>query len=326
MHQLKISYSGIRGIVNNGLNYNVAVKFGISFAKLIKEIFKKNKLTFVIGSDTRPSGILFKSGIINGLKRYNSTIIDAGIIPSPTLEVMVKYSKADAGVIITASHNTLQWNGFKFLTGPDAIVLNAELTEKLFRHYNELKNFNPVEKDFETVSFEENAIDQHIMKVLSVVDKELIRKKRFSVAVDSGNGAGLKITLALLDQLGCKIIECRAQRDPEPTDKNIAMLSRYVIKYKADIGFAQDMDADRLAVVTEEGEPIGGEYTLALAVRHLLEKNKHKKKAVVKNSSTSLVIDDLCAMYRTKLHEVRVGEVNLSSCLLKLAKKNITAF
>lgn len=326
-NKLKISYSGIRGIVNKGLSPQVALKFGTAFATLIKDISKKEKPAFLICTDTRPSGPALKKAIISGLKTIKCKIIDLGIIPSPTMEIMIKETQSDGGIIITASHNPIQWNGFKFLTGPEGIVLDAKQTETLFKLYQFPEAATLAKtKEQRLPKQESTAINCHINKIISSVNASFIRKKKLKVILDSGKGAGQKISEKLLKNLGCRLISLKIKRDSEPTNKNIKILCRQVVKHKADIGFAQDLDADRLAVVTEKGISIGGEYTLALAVKHLLEKNKNKHAVVVKNSSTSKVIDELVKNYNAELKEVRVGEVNLATALLNLTKSKRTSF
>lgn len=325
MFNLKISYSGVRGIYKKGLDAEVAFKFGAAFNKFISST-KKNPL-LLIASDTRPSGKILKKAMINGLAQFPCHIIDLGIVPTPTLAIAVSHLKAAGGVMITASHNPVEWNGFKFFTGKHSLILNSVQTKRLFKIYKKLKlKFSKGKKYKITKLASKKAFKWHIDRVLYCIKVNLIKSKKFKVALDSAKGAGIKISQILLKKLGCKVIIVKADRQPEPLPVNIKELCKTVKKTKCDIGFAQDMDADRLAIVSETGQSLGEEYTLALAVRHFLEHKKHLKPIIIKNSSTSHIIDNIVNFYNAKLIQVRVGEINLSSAMLKLTSEKKTTF
>jgi phosphomannomutase len=321
---LRVSYSGVRGVYGESLTLAVAAQFGEGFARLVGRRFPDP--TVITGRDTRPSGDELLPAVVAGLTRLPCSLIDVGIVPTPTVEVAMGEFGAHAAIIITASHNPAEWNGFKFLMGPHNIVLNAAETAELFdlsrRSSAEVPSGPPVRPS----DRHREALDAHIRVVLDQVDVPAIRRRRFKVAVDSCLGAGVDVTARLLDELGCETVPVTVERDSEPVAANLGALMRAVADNQCDIGVAQDMDADRLALVTEQGQAIGEEYTLAFAVDHLLNRAAGASPVVVKNSSTSRMIDDLCAARGAELREVKVGEVNLGQAMIELADQGRTVF
>lgn len=321
---LRISYSGVRGIYGQSLTLAVAARFAEAFARLAHEQFARPVV--IVGRDTRPSGDALVPAVIAGLTRLPCSLVDIGVVPSPTVQVAMAEFNAQAAIIVTASHNPPEWNGFKFLLGPHNIVLNAEQTRHLFA-LSRTTPPAPVEPvAMETRDRRHDALDAHLRRVLRQVDVAIIRERRFKVAVDSCLGAGDEVTLRLLQELGCSVTSVRVERNSEPIAANLAALSAAVIDAGCDLGMAQDLDADRLALVTERGEAIGEECTLAFAVDHLLKRNRAASPIVVKNSSTSRMIDDLCAAHGAELREVKVGEVNLSQAMIELVEQGRTVF
>jgi phosphomannomutase len=229
--------------------------------------------------------------------------------------------------MITASHNPHEWNGFKFLAGPDNTVLDAEETQELFRLYQETPFPGGKENLIGEFRHLEGKTSQaHVRRVLELIDKDLIRSRRFSVAMDPGQGAGEESCRLLLEELGCSVVEVASNRESEPTPENLWELCESVRTRKCDLGVAQDLDADRLALVSEEGEAIGEEYTLCFAVGHLLRRNHGRHPMVVVNSSTTHVIAELARLYGADLVETRVGEVNLSRALKIYSNLGRTTF
>ncbi len=321
---LRISYSGVRGIFGAALTLPVAAQFAEAFARLANEHFRNPVV--IIGRDTRPSGAQLLPAVIAGLMRQPCSLLDVGIVPSPTVQVAMGELGAQAAIIITASHNPAQWNGFKFLIAPHHIVLDGEQTRHLFElsrtasaRYEE--RVSPAVTDVRGA-----ALDAHLRRVLGHLDPAPIRARRFRVAVDSCLGAGEEVTARLLQELGCAVLPVRVERDSEPAAANLGALCAAVAANRCDIGIAQDLDADRLALVTDTGEAIGEEYTLACAVDHLLKRFRGSSAAVVKNSSTSRMINDLCAAHGAELREVKVGEVHLSREMIELAASGRKVF
>jgi len=306
---LKISISGVRGIVPDFLTPEVCLNFAKAFGTYL------HGGTVVIGTDTRSSSEFIKGITIQGLLSCGCRVIDLGISTTPTVGVMVKELKADGGLIITASHNPEPWNGLKFVRD-DGIFLNSSQAGKLLDIYYS-KEFEP--KDGGGTSTHPQASEDHIKKILKAIKPSAIKKRKFKVAIDSCNGAGSVITPLLLEKLGCAVVSINTRpaapfpRGEEPTPENITGLAELVKREKADVGFAQDPDADRLAVVTEKGDAISEEYTLALCMKYILSNTLSSKKLVVANLSTTAAIDDIAKEFgaiviRTKIGEVYVAE------------------
>jgi len=322
---LKISYSGVRGIVGASLTAEVARRFGAAFRHLLPH--SRQKPLIVLAKDTRPSGEWLLPEVVAGVCFKASELCYLGVVPTPTVQVMMHRMRADGGIVITASHNPPEWNGFKFLLGPHAIVADRSQTQRLFELFQgtEVEQLPSREISLPADQSAE-ALQTHLREVLAQVDVEAIRERRFRVALDSASGAGERLAPALLEALGCEVYQVRAQRDSEPAPENLGVLAETVREKGFDLGLAQDVDADRLALVSEKGAPVGEEYSLAISVKHLLERYKSTRPVVVKNTSTSQVIDDLAAAAGADLAEVRVGEVNLSRALIGIRDQGYVGF
>lgn len=303
------STSGIRGIVGDGLDSSIAENYASAFGTFVK----KGKV--VVGRDTRKSGDMFKRAVLKGLSSVGIDVIYIGIVPTPTVEIAVKQLKAAAGICITASHNPGQWNALKFFNKKGEFITPDEFNaiEKIY--YD--KNFSvvPIKKKGK-VKVQGGWAIKHVRKTLAlkVLDKDSIKKRKLKIIVDAINGAGSVALPLLLKKLGTKHIKmnCKSNGDfvhePEPTPKNLVQLCENVRRHKADLGLACDPDADRLAIVDENGIPLGEELTLAIAVREVLRK---KKGPVVINLSTSKVTGDEAIKAGVPLYYSKVGESNV---------------
>jgi len=308
MKSLKISVSGVRGIVETSLTVNVALDFGKAMGTFM------NCGRIAICRDTRTSGDAIKCAVTAGLLSTGCEVTDIGVCPTPTALLYVRKKKLCGGVIVTASHNPGEWNGLKFVES-DGTFLNETRLGKLFDAYYR-KEFRNVPWDImKHMKYDPAASDMHIEEVLKHLDVKAIRKKHFKVGVDFVNGTGCVITSKFLSKLGCAVYAINDipdgifRHEPEPLPKNLKSLSRLIKQKKLDIGFAQDPDADRLAVISEKGEAIGEELTLAFAVRFIL--SYKKKGPVVTNLSASRVLDDIADEFGVKLIRSKVGESNV---------------
>lgn len=317
---LKISISGIRGIAGESLTDDVIERFAAAFARYTKN----GKI--VIGSDGRASGAHIRSLVISRLNKSRCEVIDIGIAPTPTVQLAVKGLSADGGIIITASHNPPQWNGLKFVRN-DGIFLNERQAQELIGIYEKLPKFEEQEKNLQSCACKKDnsSLDRHIAMVTKKISAANIQKRKFKVAIDCCNGAGSVITPKFLKTLGCEIIAINTDpgrippRGLEPIPANISQLCGLVKEFGADIGFAQDPDADRLAIVSDKGEAIGEEYSLALAVLFVLSKNPGaKNKTVVANLSTSRLTQDAASRFGAITVRTKVGEVNVSEKIKEL--------
>jgi len=308
MRSLKISVSGVRGIVGVSLTNSVAMEFGKAFSTFV------NCGRIVIARDTRTSGDMLKGAVMAGVLSSGCGVIDIGVVPTPTALFYVRKHREDGGIIVTASHNPGEWNGLKFAE-KDGTFLSEERLDKFFDIYYK-KEFRVVPWDsLKSVKEDYSAANAHIDEVLNYLDVKAIRKKHFKVGVDFVNGTGFAVTPRFLSELGCGMVAINNEptglfnHEPEPLPKNLKGLCRLVRQKRMDIGFAQDPDADRLAVISEKGVPVGEELTLALAVKFILL--YREKGPVVTNLSASQVLDNITRAFKVKLIRTKVGESNV---------------
>ncbi len=319
MSDLKISISGVRGVVGESLTPRVIVDLITAFGTYILKADKKTKVA--LGMDSRLSGDMMSQLIISTLRACGIHVLELGLIPTPTVLFIVREQGLAGGLIVTASHNPKEWNGLKFVS-PGGTFLRQDEWDEVYHVYTTKEFKYASYKHLGQVQLYHEAANEHIRKVLSFIPIEKIKEKRFKVAYDPCNGAGSHITRLLLERLGCEVFSIYAdpnkefERSPEPIPSNIKKLEEYVIEKGCDIGFAIDPDADRVAIVSEKGQAIGEEYTLAIAVEHYLKAfNAHTSLAV--NISTSRMIDDLAGKHNVKLHRTAVGEINVVDVMLK---------
>ncbi|HPC36225.1 MAG TPA: phosphoglucosamine mutase [Candidatus Marinimicrobia bacterium] len=307
------SLSGVRGY-----DTDLTVELISSYAAALKELLACRKV--VIGRDTRASGVRIREQLTEALQRYGITVTDLGICPTPTVEIAVVQHRVDAGVVITASHNPLPWNGLKFLgadglfLNPDQMVWIKQNRQSILAKYSE-HHFSPG-----ALTIYERANRDHIDTILQLpyIEIEAIRRQHFKVAVDAVNGAGSLIIPELLKELGCEVIAIHCDPNqpfphpPEPLPENLTDLCRVVKDSAADIGLAIDPDGDRLAIVSDKGLPISEEYTLVLATKLVLSKTNKKNLKVVANLSTTRALDDLATQYGAEVIRTPVGEINVA--------------
>jgi phosphomannomutase len=267
-----------------------------------------------------------RQGLLAGLAPFGFRLVDLGVVPTPTAQFYMEPTEATGAMVITASHNPAQWNGFKFMLGPERTVLDAGQTEALIQGVREVGDPPAEFHAPEAEDQHERAVRMHLDRVLEQVDPEVVRRAGFKVAVDSAGGAGVEPTLRLLEALGCQVVQVQAERDSEPLPENLAALCAAVKEHGCHLGMAQDLDADRLALISEEGEPLGDEFTLVLAVEHLLERWRGRNVAVVRNVATTRAVDAVARVFGARIVETRVGEVNLSRALARERAGGAVAF
>ena len=314
---LIISVSGIRGIVGTDLKVADAMKFGMLFGESLGSENEK----VILAGDSRVSGPAMRSAIAAGLMAVGKNVIDLGIVTTPGGCLMVREMQAAGAVIVTASHNPFEWNGIKMI-GPDGLAYNVEKAATIKEKFFESPPRHVLAEGCGTLSANHNTHSVHIEKVLSFCDSDLldrIKGRRFKVVLDSINGAGCVGTAKLLEKLGCDIVHINNQptgrfaHTPEPIEENLHQLTDSARSESADIGFAQDPDADRLVVVDENGRFIGEEYTLVLASWFVLKKTPGP---IAVNLSTSRMIDDLAEKYNQKVLRTPVGEANVARSVI----------
>ncbi|WP_300711900.1 phosphoglucosamine mutase [uncultured Brachyspira sp.] len=316
MPTLKTSISGIRGIIGDGLDIRTIVDYTSAFACLFP---KKAKI--LVARDTRITGESILNAVISTLMASGINVIDIGITPTPTALYMVEKLKIHGGIMISASHNPIEWNALK-LIGKGGHFLDEKSVNELMKLYD--KKSSRFVKALETGTYEKidnaNAIEEHIKRILRWIDIEKIKKANFKAACDYVNGTGLFATPHLLKALGVKEISINKEHTgkfahiAEPSASSMKSLSDLVKKNKVDIGFTQDPDADRLALVLDDGTIISEEYTLALCAKYLWLSGKGN--AAV-NLSTSRMIDDLAKEKGYSVDRTKIGEINVSSHIVK---------
>ncbi|MDB4908691.1 MAG: Phosphoglucosamine mutase, archaeal-related protein [Gemmatimonadetes bacterium] len=310
---LMVSVSGIRGRVGESLTPEVMVRYASAFGAWALAQGKSGKV--VVGRDSRVSGPMFHRVVLGALQSVGCTVIDIGLTTTPTCQLAVEHHHAAGGLMLSASHNPIEWNALKFI-GSSGLFLEAHegtaMRALADRHISCVTwdKLGAVEADTE-------AANRHLEMVLAIpyVDVERIRARKFRVALDCVRGAGAVIVPQLLERLGCQVTAIHMEPDgrfphpPEPTGDNLRDLEQLVKSSGAEIGFAVDPDVDRLAIVSDEGKAIGEDYTLALASRLVL---RYRKGPVVTNLSTSRVVEDAAVACGSTLERAPVGEVNVA--------------
>ena len=307
-----ISVSGLRGIVGETLTPEVAIRYAAAFAVLAPPG------PIAVGRDGRPSGRMLTAAIHAGLNAVGRATCDAGILPTPTLGVLVRELKAAGAIQVTASHNPLPYNGMKLFSAAGRVIPAGPGAEVLKAYRAAL----PAWVAHDRLGGRSDCADPlagHLRAVLATVDRERIRDRRFKVLLDANHGAGGALGRRLLEDLGCTVTLLGEQADgqfahpPEPTAENLAGVLAAVTAAGADIGFCQDPDADRLAVVDASGRYLGEEYTLALCLDHVL---RQRKGPIVANCASSRMSADLAAKYGVPFVRSAVGEANVVDAML----------
>ena len=306
---LKVSVSGIRGIVGDSLDAETISRWASAYGERMPEG------PIVVARDSRPSGPMIVSAVEAALRSTGHDVVHAGMLSTPGTEMLVQDSDAVGGVIVTASHNPVEWNALKLLRG-DGLFLDAEEMADLTRRYDAKRRAHRGALDLGAVSAREDGDELHLTKILALpsIDVDAIRARRLRVVVDAVEGAGGRVVPELLRRLGCEVIEqycgCTGvfPRDPEPRPEHLGELIERVASEDADLGVAVDPDVDRLALVDRGGIPLSEELTLAVAADHVLAETPGP---VVVNLSTTLVIDHVARLHGCPMFRAPVGEANV---------------
>ena len=310
------SVSGVRGIVGIDLTPELVARYAAAFGSLAH---KTGRTSVVLARDARTSGAMLAAAVGSGLQSVSMSVIDCGLVPTPTAQLAVEHHGAAGGIVITASHNPVEWNALKFI-GSDGMFLDRESADRLFTAVDAADFTRSSWDSIGGTVVDASAVERHIRDVLALdlVDVERIRAKRFHVALDCVRGAGGTIMPSLLRQLGCEVevmdaeTDGRFPRPPEPVPANLTKLGSLVRQSGVALGIAVDPDVDRLAIVDERGHPIGEDYTLAFAVRSVLTQ-QHGPVAV--NLSTSLVVVDAARAHDATVERAPVGEANVARAI-----------
>jgi phosphomannomutase len=314
------SISGIRGTIGGkpgeGLSPLDIVKFSAAYGTWLKNRNTNEQVKVVIGRDARISGPMVEGIVISTLQALGIDVINLGLSTTPTVEIAVPLEKAHGGIILTASHNPKQWNALKLLNDKGEFISGNDGAEVLEIAQNENFVFADV-NHLGTVKYDDSYLKKHIDIILKLklVDKKAIESRNFKVVVDAVNSSGGIFVPALLKALGVKeIIELNCEpsgnfaHNPEPLPEHLTEISAAVKKHNAHLGIVVDPDVDRLALVCEDGEMFGEEYTLVAVADYVL---KHKKGNTVSNLSSTRALRDITEAAGANYYASAVGEVNV---------------
>ena len=307
--------NGVRGIANEYINPQLAIDVARSLGT-----YMNSKGIVAIGRDTRASGEMLKSAAIAGALSAGLTVIDVGVVPTPSIQYYVK-DHADAGIVITASHNPREYNGIKLIDA-DGSEFSREGEREVEKIY--------YSKEFAAASWDRtgdlrrdlNANEYYINGIIASVDAESIRSKKFKVVADTGCGAGSVVLPFLLRKLGCEVITINAQvdgtfpwRNPEPVPEALTELVDIVKKTGADLGVAQDGDADLAVFIDENGEFIDEEVVLSMMAKYVLAR---KKGPIVTPVSSSSRMKDVAEEAGVQLEWTAVGSINVARKMMEI--------
>jgi phosphomannomutase len=310
---LIVSVSGLRGVVGSSLTPGVAARYAAAFAATLPAG------PIVIGRDGRTTGPMLAAAIQDALLSLGRDVVDCGVAATPTVGIVVRTERAAGGIQISASHNPAPYNGMK-LFAAEGRVLTAAAGRDVLERFN--ASMPPGDGPRAAHPGRVRAVDgtaAHVGLVAATVDVAAIRRHRPRVWLDSGHGAGSRVARPLLDHLGCDLVveggtpDGLYEHEPEPTAENLAALLPRIAAARADVGFFQDPDADRLAIATAAGRYIGEEATLALAVEGVLAKSPGP---VVVNCATSGMTAQIAARHGVSCHVSAVGEANVVDAML----------
>lgn len=311
MKPLKIGITGVRGVVGETFTPEVAVGFAQAFASYL------DSGRILVGRDTRSSGPMVRSAVVAGLLAAGCEVIDLGICPTPSLQLAVRWLEAEGAISITAGHNPSPWNALKFVRG-DGLYLNPAQAEELLDVYHQGEFVKVGWDRIQPAIQSKDPIDHHIQCLTKAFDVAAVRARHLKVAVDCCNGACSRLIPRWLAELGCEVLAINDDPNaafphvPQPTPATMAQLSAIVKAGRADVGFAHDADGERLGIVTERGEALSEELTLALAVS--LTKSAGM---VVTNVSTTGAIERIAAAAGGSVMRTPVGQTYISEAVLE---------
>ena len=317
---LMVSVSGVRGRVGAGLTPEVVTRFAAAFGAWLRE--SSDRPTVIVARDSRTSGPMFEHAVIAALQSVGCDVIGVGLVPTPTALMAVRHHGADGAIVVTASHNPVEWNALKFASRA-GMFLDVEEAPAMRLYVDDLPIPRAPWDGLGRLSQDPDAAERHIQTILDLpfIDVERLRAKRLRVVLETIRGAGAMVLPRLLEELGCEVIGMNLEPDghfpraPEPIAENLGELEHRVREVGADLGMATDPDADRLALVNGAGRAIGEDYTLALAASLVL---RHRPGPVVTNLSTSRILDDVCrAVAGVAVERAPVGEINVARAMQK---------
>ena len=310
---LMLSISGMRGLVGRSLKPELVCRYAAAFGHWLRGSRNVAAPLVALGRDSRPSGAMYEDAVAAGLASVGCRVVRVGILSTPGVAIMADELGADGAVVITASHNPKPWNGVKLLRH-DGVAPPPDEARAIIQLFENDAARHAAVDDLHAGTTDGRGAQVHVDRVAAIVDVAAIRAAKLKVVVDSVHGAGGHEAGMLLDHLGVERVHLFAEPTghfphvPEPTRDNLTGLCDAVREHGADAGFAQDPDADRLAVVDENGAYIGEEYTLVLCAKPRLSAGD----VTVANLSTSRMIDDVAAAAGATVVRTAVGEANVA--------------
>ena len=337
---LMVGVSGVRGLVGTDLTPEIVARWAAAFGAWASDRSQESGVgrrgrgpSVVLGRDARTSGPMFARAATAGLMSVGCGVIDVGLVPTPTVQLAVEHHRAAGGIVLTASHNPIEWNALKFV-GPDGIFLDGAAGTRVRELAGDGRIGRAGYDALGETASDLDAVERHLDAVLALegLDVRAIRRRRFRVALDTVRGAGGVVMPDLLERLGCRVAainlptDGRFPRPPEPVPEHLKPLGALVRRHKGHLGIAVDPDVDRLAIVDEQGRAIGEDYTLAFAVRAVLGGRadgraggrRTKRPVVVCNLSTSLVVEDAGRACGAEVVRAPVGEVHVARKIIEL--------
>ncbi|RAP33189.1 phosphoglucosamine mutase [Candidatus Marinamargulisbacteria bacterium SCGC AG-439-L15] len=314
MSSLIMTPSGVRGLVGENFDPEIALRIAKAFGTYVEQG------SVIVCGDTRESYDIYKSAVISGLLATGVDVIDIGQAPTPTCQQMIRHHCASGGIVITASHNPIEWNGIKLMGSAGSFLNDSDYQSfKTIYDSNEfpLSTWSDVGKYFSDT----HAIEKHVDKILSAINTMPIQKADLKVLIDTNNGTGCLADPILLDKLGVSYDILNEDptkpfaHNPEPNESNLSELIQEMKSGNYDIGFAQDADADRLVIVDENGRFIGEDYSLGFCVDHILSISDPSEAPVVVNLSTSSLIERIAQRHNTTTTYTKIGETHVTQAL-----------
>ncbi len=317
-----LSVSGARGIVGKTMTPVIAATFAGAFGSHVRTLVAGRKPKLIVARDGRFGGESIARAVQGALAACGCDVVDLGVAMTPTVGLMIKALGADGGMCVTASHNPIEWNGLKCLDG-DGLAPPKDVAEAIIARFKAAHVDFVAPLEIGAITTDSTGASRHVARVLEVTGvQERVRARKLAVVLDSVNASGCEAGRLLLEALGCTMTHIHGEmtgifgHTPEPTAENLGNLVRAVrdAQGRAVCGFAQDPDADRLAIVDENGRYIGEEYTLVLAALRTLE--LRGAGVLAANLSTSRMIDDIAARFPgSRVLRTAVGEANVVAAL-----------
>ncbi|MBS7642908.1 MAG: phosphoglucosamine mutase [Candidatus Bathyarchaeia archaeon] len=306
--------SGVRGVYGCDLTLELCTDIALAYGSLLPP-----GSTIALGRDSRPTGAAISNCVASALASTGCNVIDLGMTTTPSTAYITRVLKLDGAIIVSASHNPPEWNALKFL-GSRGIPLNQRAVINLYENVSN-RRFRCMEPLSIGHIRMADLEDLYLRGLLDLVDRNVIAGRGLKTVLDGGGGAGGILSARALSAVGCKTLTISSiggfyPRGIEPTPENLERTASFIREVGADVGFAYDCDADRVTLITDEGEILREDYTLALTIMHIL--SKRRIDTIVVNVATSMAIDDIASNYGVKVLRVAVGEANVVEAMLKI--------